>query len=187
MPLIELTTAAHRQLVHQLRTEAETWLAGKGLDQYQPATPGAASYRAHQDITAAFDRGDFLGLQLAGDLVAVGTLTTTADPAFWSPAELADPHGYVGRLMVIEHGRGYGAAMLAAIVTRETRRGARWLRLDCWRSNDQLHAYYRRQGFTQLDTRTAPGRMSGARFQRDLRQAVTSPVVELVDQPMPPI
>lgn len=160
--LVPLHGAEHRDLVHTLRGNAERWLAEKGLDQYQR---GPRSAVAHQDIDRLFDQGEFVGL-VQDDRIAAVVAITDPDPDFWTPAEMAEPQGYISRFLVAEHGTGAGAALLDAVAAREAARGAQWLRLDCWRSNTGLHAYYLRHGFEHVRTMEVAGRNSGALFQR---------------------
>jgi hypothetical protein len=56
-----------------------------------------------------------------------------------------------------------------------------YLRLDCHRTNTALHNYYLRRGFTLLDVRSAPGRDSGALFERLTETRLAHVGVQLVD------
>lgn len=162
--LVHLRTEAERRWVHHLRDQAEEWLRSKGIDQYQVSERAKL---AHGDIDKRFDRGEFVGWMVDGDIKAVVALTSH-DPDFWTAEEMDDPVVYISRFLVAEHGRGWGAQLLAAIIEREAQRGARYVRLDCWKTNTQLHEHYKRQGFTHLRTEEVPGRMSGALFQRPI-------------------
>ncbi|MFC0624748.1 GNAT family N-acetyltransferase [Kribbella deserti] len=165
-PLVFLEREEHRELIHRLRNEAEEWVASKGLDQYT-AGPNSKSEFAHSDIDRLFDAGQFVGIAPHDQVVAV-VAVTEPDADFWTPEEIAEPQGYLSRFLVAEHGKHYGANLLSAVKTAEMRRGSRWLRLDVWRTNTALHAYYMRQGFKHVRTEVVPGRMSGALFQMDL-------------------
>ena len=66
---------------------------------------------------------------------------------------------YVRRLVVRRDyaGRGLGAALLDwAGLTARRQAGAQWIRVDVWRSNKELHAYYERQGFTSCGDEQRP-------------------------------
>ncbi|MEU1238593.1 GNAT family N-acetyltransferase, partial [Micromonospora aurantiaca] len=63
-------------------------------------------------------------------------------------------------------GHGVGAWMLNQAAQRAAHGGKKWLRLDAWKTNTRLHAYYRHHGFQQLRTVHVPGRGSGTLFQR---------------------
>jgi hypothetical protein len=54
-----------------------------------------------------------------------------------------------------------------AVTVRDTAAG---LRLDAWRTNEALHAYYRKAGFQHVRTVEYPHRGSGALFQRATSQ-----------------
>ncbi|GAA1566710.1 hypothetical protein GCM10009789_20270 [Kribbella sancticallisti] len=167
-PLTFLETEQQRRLVHQLRDQAEQWVASKGLDQYEHG-PHSKSEYAHADIDRLFDAGQFVGRCVDNRIVAVVAITEP-DPDFWTPAEMAEPQGYLTRFLVAEHGKFHGQALLSAVETAEIRRGSKWLRLDVWRTNTKLHDYYLRQGFERVRTAVVPGRMSGELFQMDLHR-----------------
>lgn len=96
--------------------------------------------------------------------IATVTLSDSADPdSGHRPSAL-----YVHRLVVTRRlaGAGLGGALLDWAAERAHRQGYRWLRLDAWRTNKGLLNYYRRLGWTHLRTVDAPGRFSGALFQR---------------------
>lgn len=63
-------------------------------------------------------------------------------------------------------GRDVGGKLLDWAESLAAARGRKWLRLDAWRTNEQLHAYYRRQGFTRFKVVDLSHRGSGALFQR---------------------
>lgn len=177
--MIRLRTDEHRQLIHELRTQAEKWLRDRGLDQFQPDGPSQA-WRAHEIINEVFDRGEFVGLELEdGRLVAVGA-TKEADPDFWTAEERAEPQVYVARFLVAEHGHGYGEQLLARIADQAAARGTPVMRLDCWRTSTGLQDYYRRLGFRHLRTVVVEDRGSGALFELDLRKP--SPLMNLSRQ-----
>lgn len=166
--MIRLHTEEQRRTIHELRTAAEEWLHGRGADQFQPDSPTQAG-QAHKIIDEVFDRGEFVGLQVAGRLVAVGAIKDP-DPDFWTPEERAESQVYVARFLVTEHGKGYGEQLLAEIAAQAIDQGVPVMRLDCWRTATGLQDYYRRLGFRPLRTMAVPGRGSGALFELDLRE-----------------
>lgn len=111
------------------------------------------------------------------------------DTDFWTRDELAEPATYVSKAAVSRRfaGRGIGALMLRWVCDHAAADGSQWVRLDVWKTNRELQSYYRRQGWTYLRTVEAPGRNSGALFQRQaepdpearaafaLRTATTTP------------
>ena len=111
------------------------------MDQFQPDSPTQAG-QAHEIIDRVFDRRDFVGLEIDGQLVAVGAVTNP-DPDFWT-AERAQPQAYVGRFMVADHTHRYCERLLATIADEALEHGIQIMRLDCWRTSTGLHDYYRR-------------------------------------------
>ncbi|MFD3572766.1 hypothetical protein [Streptomyces sp. NPDC058644] len=57
--------------------------------------------------------------------------------------------------------------------------GRDWVRIDTWRSNAELHAYYERLGFKHVRTEAPSHRRSGWLAQR------SSDAISLPDQPLP--
>jgi GNAT superfamily N-acetyltransferase len=110
--------------------------------------------------------------------------TITADPEdypIWPPEWQREPAVYVRRLVVRRDyaGRGLGAALLDwAGLTARREAGAQWIRVDVWRSNKELHAYYERRGFTSCGTSTDPDYPSGALFQKPTQH---------LEEPQPPL
>ena len=154
---------AHRDLVHRFRDEAERWLAGRGLEQWN----GARAKFAHDALDRLLDAGEMFGWEDGGEVRAVAAITGP-DMDFWTEAEAAEPASYLGRFMVSEHGRGWGERLLEAVASREQEEGRTALRLDCWRDNVALHRFYERHGFQHVRTVEVPGRQSGALFERRL-------------------
>lgn len=157
----------HRALVHRLRDQAESWLRDKGIDQY---SVGPRAKLAHANIDEMFDRGEFVGWFPDGpdEPPAAVVALTHPDPDFWTPDEISEPQGYISRFLVDQHGHGYGEALLEAVAEHQARAGNKYLRLDCWKTNTRLHAYYLAHGFHHVRTVDVPGRMSGALFERPL-------------------
>lgn len=101
---------------------------------------------------------------------AIGTIT--ADPEdypVWPPQRQREPAVYVRRLVV---SRAYAGLRLGADLldwaglTGRRRYGAQWIRVDVWRTNKELHAYYERQGFVFYGMSHDPDYPSGALFQK---------------------
>ncbi len=155
---------SHRQLVHQVRDDAGEWLSTKGTDQYRG---GLDMDKVHANIDADFDRFPFVGWEVDGRVVAMMAIIDPEED-FWTPEELAEPQIYISRFFVVEHGKGYGSALLRAVIEMGVQEGKRWIRLNCWSTNTALHRYYISHGFEHVRTCNIPGRMSGALFQRAL-------------------
>ncbi len=147
----------------ELRAQAEKALAGAGITQWHDREHG------RQVITTWIDRGAMhVVTTQAGDVVACFALAD-ADPAFWTPAECLQPALYLYKFILRSdrRGSGLGDLLLDWCALRAADTGARWLRLDCWRTNTDLHNYWLRHGFRQLGIREHPVRNSGALFERD--------------------
>src|SRR6266536_940464 len=103
---------SHRQLVHQVRDEAGEWLATKGTDQYGG---GLDMAQVHANIDHDFDKYPFVGWLVDGKVVAMMALIEP-ETDFWTPEELAEPQTYISRFFVVDHGNGYGSALLSAVI-----------------------------------------------------------------------
>jgi GNAT superfamily N-acetyltransferase len=155
---------SHRKLVHQVRDDAGEWLATKGTDQYRG---GLDMAQVHVNIDHDFDNYPFVGWEVDGRIVAIMAIIDP-EPDFWTPEERAEPQTYISRFFVTEHGKGFGTALLNAIVEKARQEDKQWIRLNCWSTNTALHRYYIAHGFEHVRTCDVPGRMSGALFQRAL-------------------
>jgi len=157
-------------VVEALLTEASAWLASRGIDQWQ--------YPPHRDrLTRAIRRGECFLAVRHGKPVATMRLDDHADPEFWSDADQPDTALYIHQMAVARTaaGQGIGAAMLDWAADRAARAGKAWLRLDAWKTNPGLHAYYTGQGFALVRIVDLGHRFSGALFQRPVT-AVVDPV-----------
>jgi GNAT superfamily N-acetyltransferase len=146
---------------------AAQWLRNtKDTDQW------AQPWRSEEDRSNRIRRDLIAGktwmLHDHGQTVA----TITADPQdypVWPPEQQRELAVYVRRLVVSrEHaGRRLGSTLLDwAGLTARREYEARWIRVDAWRTNKELHAYYERQGFTSCGVCTDPEYPSGALFQK---------------------
>ncbi|MGD3105466.1 GNAT family N-acetyltransferase [Streptomyces sp. YGL11-2] len=160
-PEIRAARPDERATVETLFTEASTWLAARGIDQWQ--------YPPRRDlITAALRRGElFLALRHQRP-VGMFQLDGFADPEFWGAADRPDSALYVHRMAVGRQaaGEGIGAVLLDWAAGRAAAAGKAYLRLDAWKDNPGLHRYYRSVGFVPVRVVDLPHRRSGALFQR---------------------
>jgi len=153
--------------VLDLLRQATTWLASRGLDQWQDAEPELRRDRVSAGITA----GTVWIVERDDRPVATITIDATADPELWHDSTDPDNALYVHRMIVTRNEAGHqlGAALLDFAARQATAAGRTWLRLDAWATNTKLHDYYRGQGFTHLRTTYYAHRGSGALFQRPAR------------------
>lgn len=94
---------------------------------------------------------------------------------FWTDDDDLGSAWYVARMMTADHGRGHGSALIEALSIAAAADGRRYLRLDCMRRNQQLHAYYQRLGFQPVRMVERPDRESGALFQRPVSGILPKP------------
>ena len=167
MLTIRKAGAADVESVYTILRAAASDLHARGYDQWPADSPNLQRDR----LGAQVGRGEFWIVRDGGRDVAVGALSLDGDPDFWEPGELAQPAGYLSKGSVLPEmrGRGIGAMLARWRVDRACQLGARWARLDAWRTNTDLHAYYRRQGWQDRGIVARPGRRSGARFERPAR------------------
>jgi GNAT superfamily N-acetyltransferase len=146
-----------------LHTVAD-WLHSRGYDQWPDGSPSLGPKK----ISAQIERGEFWLVHAGRDPIAVIAVSSVGDADFWTSAEMAEPAFYIAKAAVVRPraGEGLGAMLLRWACDYAADNGARWVRLDAWRTNTDLHSYYRRQGWEYLRTVPAPGRNSGALFQR---------------------
>jgi GNAT superfamily N-acetyltransferase len=149
--------------------EAADWLRTKGTDQWARPWPNLAGRDSR--IREAIADGTSWICWDHGAAVA----TLTADPAadtYWSAEYRAEPAVYVHRLVVSRKYADFGiGAELLDWAGRVARRdhGAQWVRISAWTSNLALHAYYRRQGFSECGFHPdEDGYPSRARFQKSV-------------------
>ncbi|WP_042370523.1 GNAT family N-acetyltransferase [Streptacidiphilus neutrinimicus] len=161
-PVIRPATDEDIQTVIGLWQHAAGWLRNRGINQWQypPREERIRENVAAEECWIVEDDG-----------IPVGTITVDdhADRDFWTEQEAAQPALYVHRMAIRRDvgGTGLGAALLDWAARKAVDQGKTLLRLDAWRDNEGLHAYYRSRGFTQLRIVEVDGRGSGALFQRD--------------------
>ena len=156
-----------------LYQEAQRWLAARGLEQWQApqGDTGELLGRVSLGTTKSIERGTCF-VAVEGDAV-VGTITVNgrADPEFWQPDDRPADALYVHRMIGSRaaKGAGVGGTLLDWAELQAARERKRWLRLDAWRTNTDLHRYYERQGMSLVRIVSLDHRGSGALFQRDVR------------------
>lgn len=181
--MITLSTLTIRQAstdefdaVLDLLGESVRWLRSKGLDQW------STWERWRIKMRPSLERGDVWLLCDGGSLIGTVTVETEGDPDFWSAAELADPAAYVSKLAITRDraGQGLGQLLLEWASDHAYRYGCEALRLDAWKTNERLHAFYLEHGWTYLRTSGGENRKSGALFEisprpvaADLRATLT--------------
>ena len=133
--------------VHALLLEASQWLRTKGTDQWAAPWPdwNGRNERIRRAIGA---RRTWIAWD--GERAAATLTASPSDHRIWPPENVRDPAVYVRRLVVgrAYSGQGLGSGLLDWAGLRGSRiYGARWIRVEVWTTNTELHDYYRRQGF----------------------------------------
>jgi GNAT superfamily N-acetyltransferase len=175
---LRLATQDDVPAVIGLFDRAAAWLRAKGTRQWARPWPDLAGRDAR--IAQGVQRGHTWLLE--NGTVPAGTVTFSRQgnengQELWRPGELLEPAAYLGRLIVDRPfaGQGTGARLIDWVGQRaSTGWGARWIRIDVWSDNDDLHAYYKRQGFHYLRTCEFedPWKYpSGALFQKPVGEA----------------
>jgi GNAT superfamily N-acetyltransferase len=158
--------SAELDTVMGLLRERVEWLRDRGSDQWSSWTTWQAT-----KIQPALDDGH-VWLLLDGDEF-IGTITVEfrGDGDFWSPQECAEPAAYLSKLAIrLDHaGNELGALLTDWARDYAYRRGCKVVRLDAWKTNAQLQAYYADRGWKHLRTVDAPGRRSGSLFELYVR------------------
>jgi len=154
-------TRADLPEVLQVLNEAAAWLHSRGLDQWPDGF-------GPERIGPMVDRREVWIARDGGRAVGTMTISGEADPDFWTAAESSQSAVYVSKLAITrdEAGSGLGSLLLRWAVDYAARIGCEWVRLDAWRTNEGLHAYYQRQGWDHLRIVSLPHRRSGGLFQR---------------------
>lgn len=174
MLAISLALPADINAIYELYREAQAWLKGKGLEQWQPA--GVSQVQQLEQVRGRIGRAILAGTcyvaRLDGQIVATLTLDEFADPEFWTPEDRPEEALYVHRMIVSRQAAGgdLGKALLDWAAAEAARKGKRWLRLDAWQTNYALHRYYVRQGFRHVRTMVYTHRGSGALFERGVSE-----------------
>jgi GNAT superfamily N-acetyltransferase len=162
---IRAAETGEQDIVLGLLAQRIAWLHRRGSDQWSRWNhwpPKIIDSIAAGDVWLACDAGR-----------PVGTITIEfhGDPDFWTETENAEPAAYLSKLATdpAYAGRDLGALIIAWAIDRAYHHNARVVRLDAWKTNTKLHAYYRAHGWTYLRTVANSRRNSGALFQIDAR------------------
>lgn len=161
MKHIRPATADDLDDVLTLLNTASEWLRSQGLDQW------GRGFGPDQ-IGPMVDRREVYIVHDGDMPIATATASLNGDTDFWTPTELADNAAYLSKVTVARDrvGEGLGAMLFRWLVDRAARNGVDLVRLDVWRTNRGLHAYYDRTGWTYVRTVAPDHRGSGALFQK---------------------
>ena len=150
------------QDVVDLLNEVAQGLYDRGIDQWAPG------WMSQNRVLPMIQRGETWVVHDGSQLVATVSLAERSDPDFWTPAEQQISALYLAKLASRRPGAGAWTAHWA--IEHAGDLGYDVVRLDAWRSNEKLQAWYRAQGWTHLRTMCVPGRFSGALFEHPTRR-----------------
>jgi GNAT superfamily N-acetyltransferase len=161
MNTIRPATADDLNDVLALLNGTSRWLKSRGLDQW------GNGFGADR-IGPMVDRREVYIVHDGDTPIATAAASTDGDTDFWTDAELAENAVYLNKVTIARNraGNGLGTMLFRWLVDRAARQGADLVRLDAWRTNRDLHAYYERTGWRYVRTVEREHRRSGALFQR---------------------
>jgi len=178
---IELANASeHLGTILGLIEDAREWLWTKDTDQWASPWPTEAARNAR--VLKGLE-GEKTWIVWDGDIpAATATITTQRNAAVWSRStctcDLGERAVFVHRLIVARKyaGRGLGAELIDWAGLRGQRLyGAKWIRIDVWSTNTDLHKYYQNKGFKPCGFCGDPAYPSGALFQKEVA-TITPPL-----------
>jgi GNAT superfamily N-acetyltransferase len=165
---IRQATTADMQAIIGLIDEASAWLGLKGTDQWAQPWPSRRA-RDHR-VRRGLRSGRTWIVSDQDCIVATVTGCQGANlPMLWDRTERAESAVYVSRLIVNRRaaGQGIGANLIDWVGARAWHEwGARWIRIDVWTTNQDLHKYYETQGFHFRRICDDANYPSGALFQK---------------------
>ncbi|MGW6260157.1 GNAT family N-acetyltransferase [Streptomyces sp. NPDC055085] len=165
-----------------LRTEAEEWLHAKGSDQWNdPETGGRAIEKWRESIG---DGRAWVVIDASG--VVIATVSRgPVDRDFWRDEDIPESAFYLYKLIVARNakGRNLGARIVDWASKVAALEGRSWVRIDTWRTNEGLHAYYERLGFEHVRMERPTHRRSGWLAQRAASELAHPDVPLVVGEP----
>ncbi|MFG2941534.1 GNAT family N-acetyltransferase [Streptomyces sp. NPDC048282] len=154
-----------------LRTEAEGWLRTKETDQWSDPETGE---RAIAKWRASIDEGRAWVVVGEGERVLATVSRGPVDRDFWTDADHPESGLHLYKLIVAREasGRQLGTRVIDWMSRLAALEGRSWVRIDTWRTNTELHAYYERLGFQHVRTEAPAHRLSGWLAQRPAGELV---------------
>ena len=164
-------TRADLGVVLGLIEDARRWLKAQGKDQWAEPWPDEEQ-RDERVLMGLVNKKTVIVRQ--GDApVATVTMANWHNPNVWVPGacacDLTERAVYLHRLITARKyaGRGLGELLIKWAAERaRAKYGARWIRIDVWTTNDDLHRFYQKLGFEPCGKCPDPRYPSGALFQK---------------------
>ncbi|MER6268321.1 GNAT family N-acetyltransferase [Streptomyces sp900105755] len=138
-------------------------------------TPGRSTWsdpetgeRAISKWRASIDEGRAWVVVDQGERVLATVSRGPVDRDFWTDADHPESALYLYKLIVAREasGRHLGTRVIDWMSRLAALEGRSWVRIDTWRTNTGLHAYYERLGFQHVRTEAPTHRLSGWLAQR---------------------
>jgi ribosomal protein S18 acetylase RimI-like enzyme len=178
---LRLATPDDLHEVRWLVGEATAWLRRtKDTDQWMKPWPNREA--RDQRLLAGLENRETWIVWDGQIPAATVTLATRPNPAAWSEpspdCDLSERAVYAQRLITARRyaGMRLGTELIDWAGLRGQRQyGAKWIRIDVWSSNTELHEYYKKNGFRPCGTCADPDYPSGALFQKPV-SAIREPV-----------
>lgn len=163
---------------------ASAWLRSRGLDQWPEG------FAPPERIRPYIDRGEAWLVRDDGHPVATIKISAHADADaanLWTPAERRELALYLSKLAINQTyaGKGLGALVLRWAIDQAAQLGCKWARLDAWRTNADLLAYYESRGWLHVRTVEVPWRNSTALFQRPAKEDLAARRVFMPQSSLP--
>lgn len=187
---ITLAKPSHLDIILAFIEDARERLQTKDTDQWKNPWPNETA-RNSRVLRGLQDEKTWIVWD--GDIpAATATITPRRNIAVWSnPAcecDLSERAVFVHRLITARKyaGLGLGAQLIDwAGLRGQSLYGAKWIRIDVWRTNRALHDYYTGIGFERCGEYPNPGYPSGALFQKPVA-AIREPGTWLLSEPFEP-
>lgn len=151
MPRVRQAQTADVDSIVALREEAARWLASRGSDQWSDASIDLKEFRRRVESSIAAGE---TWVAVDDEDTVVGTIAVDehTNLGLWTADELADSLILHRMIRSARAPKGTGRLLLQQAITVARRAGRRWLRLDAWTTNQDLHRYYESAGFRHVRT-----------------------------------
>lgn len=170
---LDYATPGDLEAILGLIEEASRWLKAQGKDQWAEPWPNREQRDAR--VLRGLVNKKTVIVRQGDSAVATVTMANWHNPDVWvqgaCECDLAERAIYLHRLITARRyaGRGLGELLINWAAERaRARYGAKWIRIDVWTTNTDLHRYYQRLGFESCGSCPDLFYPSGALFQRPL-------------------
>lgn len=173
---LDLATPDDFPAVLGLIEDARRWLKELGKDQWAEPWP-SEKQRDARVLKGLQDKKTWV-VRRGDSAVATVTMANWHNPKVWASegatCDLTERAVYLHRLITSRKyaGHGLGEWLINWAAPRaRARYGAKWVRIDVWTTNTDLHAYYQNLGFESCGRCPDPTYPSGALFQMPISES----------------